>query len=359
MRIGATTASMRRCAIVAGASQQRISDLFQLFPAIQPYQTGLLDAGDGHCIYHEASGNPAGLPVAVVHGGPGAGCRPELRTFHDPKVYNIICFDQRGCGRSRPHDSLEANTTRHLVLDMERLRIYLGVDRWQLFGGSWGATLALVYAQAYPERVSSLILRGVFLLRKSELHWFYQDGSNWLFPEAYARFTAALLPSEKKDVIAAYHRRLTHPNDAMRLEAAKAWSEWEAATLSMRSDGFPRRLFETDAETLAFARIGAHYFHNGGFLERDGQILRRMDRLADVPGTIVQGRYDVITPPKSAYELHRAWPRATLRIVADAGHAITEPGIARELVAATERHKADFNTRKAGEGVTSAPSSPA
>lgn len=331
-----------------------------MFPPIEPYQTGLLDVSDGHFMYYEVSGNPQGLPVAVIHGGPGAGSRAELRCFHDPRIYNIICFDQRGCGRSRPHDSLESNTTRHLISDMERLRIYLGVDRWQLFGGSWGATLALLYAQAHPARVASLILRGVFLMRRRELNWFYQDGSNWLFPEAYARFTAGLKEAEQADVIAAYYKRLTHPSDAMRLKAARAWSEWEAATLTMRTDSAGRRLFENDAATLAFARIGAHYFAHNGFLESDGQILQRMDRLARTPGTIVQGRYDVITPPRSAYELHKAWPKSSLRMVEDAGHAMTEPGIARELLAATQRHQADYGMQTArNAGRSKAASSPA
>ncbi|MEO1280447.1 MAG: prolyl aminopeptidase [Pseudomonadota bacterium] len=311
----------------------------QLFPALQPRQTGLLDVGEGHCVYYEDCGNLKGQPVVMVHGGPGAGSNPQMRRYHDPDVYRIILFDQRGCGRSRPHASLEANTTWHLVSDMERLRIYLGIERWQVFGGSWGATLALAYAQTHPQRVSSMILRGIFLMRQSELDWFYVDGCNRLFPDAYAEFVAPLSPDERNDVIAAYYHRLTHPSDAVRLPAAKAWSQWEASTLSLLPQSQRRKLFEHDAFALAFARIECHYFINRGFLSYDGQLLQNMQRLSGLPITIVNGRYDVITPLKSAWDLLEAMPSIELRIVEGAGHAMTEPGTTHELLSAAYRHQ--------------------
>ncbi|MEO1207081.1 MAG: prolyl aminopeptidase [Pseudomonadota bacterium] len=311
----------------------------ELFPPLQPLQTGLLDVGDGHCIYFEDCGNPNGQPVVMIHGGPGAGSNPQMRRFHDPSVYRIILFDQRGCGRSRPHASLEANTTWHLVSDMERLRIYLGIDRWQLFGGSWGATLALAYAQTHPQRVSSMILRGVFLMRQTELDWFYLDGCNRLFPDAYEAFIAPLSIEERSDVIASYYHRLTHPSDAIRMPAAKAWSHWEASTLSLTPQSKRRRLFEHDTFALAFARIECHYFINRGFMSYDGQLLQNMDRLAGTPITVINGRYDVITPLKSAWDLCAALPSIDLQIIEGAGHAMTEPATSKALVRAAQEHQ--------------------
>ncbi|MEL7049235.1 MAG: prolyl aminopeptidase [Pseudomonadota bacterium] len=311
----------------------------KLFPPIQPHQTGLLDVGDGHCVYFEVSGNPKGIPAVLVHGGPGAGTNPQMRRYHDPAVYRIILFDQRGCGRSRPHASLEANTTWHLVSDMERLRIYLGIERWQVFGGSWGSTLALAYAQTHSQRVASMVLRGIFLLRQSELDWFYGDGCSRLFPDAYEAFAAPIPERERDDIIQAYYSRLTHPNEAVRLAASKTWSTWEATTLSLLPQPQRRKMFETDAFALAFARIECHYFVNHGFLAYDGQLLQNMHRLNGVPITIAQGRYDVITPVKSAWEMCQVLPDADLRIVEGAGHAMTEPGIAAALLSATLEHQ--------------------
>ncbi|MGQ0671844.1 MAG: prolyl aminopeptidase [Hyphomicrobium sp.] len=309
-----------------------------LYPSIVPYRQGRLDVGDGHEISFEECGNPAGEPALLVHGGPGGGSNETMRRFHDPHHYRIILFDQRGAGRSTPHASLEANTTWHLVDDMERLRRHLRIERWQLFGGSWGSTLSLAYAEAHPARVSALILRGIFLLRRRELLWFYQDGCSWLFPDAWAEFVRPIPEGERGDMIAAYHRRLTGPDPHVRLEAARAWSIWEGTTLAMKVDPERIRRFGEERYALAFARIECHYFINGGFLKRDTQLIDEAPRLAGIPGTIVHGRYDVVTPVRNAFDLAAVWPVARLRIVEDAGHAMTEPGIIDELVAATARH---------------------
>ncbi len=316
-----------------------VHERLTLYPAIEPYRTGQLDVGDGHTVYFEECGNPRGQPALLVHGGPGGGSNPTMRRFHDPSHYRIVLFDQRGCGRSTPNASLEANTTWHLVADMERLREKLGIDRWQLFGGSWGSTLALAYAETHPERVESLILRGIFLVRRAELEWFYQQGCSWIYPDAFAAFEAPIPPEERADMIAAYHRRLTDPDPLVRVAAAKAWSVWEGSTLSLLQDPERIRQFGADAYAIAFARIECHYFVNGGFFSSDDQLLADAHRLAGIPGTIVHGRYDVVTPMKNAWDLKRAWPSAELRIVADAGHAMSEPGIAHELVSATRRYR--------------------
>jgi len=308
-----------------------------MYPPLEPYAQGLLDVDGYHEIYFEQCGNPVGEPVLVVHGGPGGGSNPAMRRFHDPARHRIVLFDQRGCGRSQPFASLEANTTGHLVQDMERLRRHLGIDRWQLFGGSWGSTLSLAYAIAHPARVTSMILRGIFLLRRAEIAWFYQDGCNWLFPEAYQAFAALIPADERADMVAAYHRRLTGSDEAERARAAAAWSRWEAETLSLRPDPLRVSQFEDPHFALAFARIECHYFINGGFLPRDGYLLEQAPLLAGIPGIIVQGRYDVVTPPRSAVDLHRAWPDSELVMIDDAGHALSEPGIARALTAATAR----------------------
>ncbi len=306
-----------------------------LYPEIDPFDRGMLDVGDGHEIYYEQSGNPRGQPVVVVHGGPGGGSNPTMRRFHDPAQYRIILFDQRGCGRSHPHASLEDNTTWHLVEDMERLRRHLSVARWQLFGGSWGSTLSLAYAQTYPQYVSALLLRGIFLLREKELRWFYQDGCSWIFPEAFQLFADVIPKAEQHDMIAAYHRRLTGGDQAAQLEAARAWSMWEGTTLSLLQDPERVRLFGVDSYARAFARIECHYFINRGFLESDGQLLVNAGVMSDIPGAIVHGRYDVITPMRNAIDLHAAWPKAELHVVPDAGHAVTERGIVHELITAT------------------------
>ncbi len=312
-------------------------DRLGLYPPIEPYNRGRLDVGDGHEIYYEESGNRAGQPVLMVHGGPGGGSNPTMRRFHDPSRYRIILTDQRGCGRSIPNASLVANTTWHLVADMERLRTHLGIARWQIVGGSWGSTLALAYAEAHTDRVSALLLRGIFLVRRAELDWFYKDGASWLFPDAFAEFVEPIPPGERGDLIRAYHRRLTHPDLKVRFAAARSWSLWEASTLALRPDPERIRQFSADAYALAFARIECHYFVNGGFFAHDGELLTHAHHLRDIPGTIVHGRYDVVTPVKSAFDLQARWPRAELIIVPDAGHAMTEPGIVHELIAGTRR----------------------
>lgn len=308
-----------------------------LYPDIEPFRKGMLEVSDGHTIYYEECGNPDGLPALIVHGGPGGGCNPTMRRYHDPSAYRIILFDQRGCGRSTPHASLEANTTWDLVADMERLRTELGIARWQILGGSWGSTLALAYAETHPERVSELILRGVFLMRRAELEWFYQEGCSWLFPEAFESYQSVIPSGERDDMIAAYHRRVTNPDPEIRMTAAKAWSIWEGTTLSLLQDPDRVRHFGADHYALAFARIECHYFVHGGFFECDGQLLRDAHRIRNVPGVIIHGRYDVVTPVKNAWDLKRVWPRAGLHIVPDAGHAMSEPGIVHELVSATRR----------------------
>ncbi|MGE3917058.1 MAG: prolyl aminopeptidase [Hyphomicrobiaceae bacterium] len=308
-----------------------------LYPPIEPYARGRLAVGDGHEIYYEESGNRFGLPVLIVHGGPGGGSNPTMRRFHDPSRYRIVLADQRGCGRSVPNASLEANTTWHLVADMERLRSHLGIDRWQLVGGSWGSTLCIAYAETHPDRVSDMILRGIFLLRRAELDWFYQQGASWLFPEAFAELLAPIPPGERGDMIGAYYRRLTHPDIKVQLAAARAWSLWEASTLALTPDAERIRQLCADSYALAFARIECHYFAHGGFLAHDGELLTNAHRLRDIPGVIVHGRYDVVTPIKSAFDLKEAWPRAELVVVPDAGHAMTEPGIVHEIVSAARR----------------------
>jgi proline iminopeptidase len=309
-----------------------------LYAPIEPFRSGRLDVPGGHQIYYEQCGNPAGKPVLIVHGGPGGGSNPTMRRFHDPARYHIILFDQRGCGRSIPNASLENNTTWHLVDDMERLRKHLGVSRWQLFGGSWGSTLSIAYAQSHPDRVIDLILRGIFLLRPEEIRWFYQDGVNWIFPDAFAEFQKVIPPAERGNMVAAYHKRLTHPDRKVQIEAARAWSIYEGSTLSIKLDPERLRLFAADTYAIAFARIECHYFMHGGFLERENQLLADASRIRRIPGTIVHGRYDVVTPLKNAFDLKAVWPEADLRIVPDAGHAMTEPGILQELVEATRRY---------------------
>ncbi len=311
------------------------------YPEIEPYDVGMLRVSDLHTIYYEQSGNPKGKPVVFVHGGPGGGTDPKQRRFFDPSAYRIVLFDQRGCGKSTPHASLVDNTTWHLVADMEALREHLGIGRWQVFGGSWGSTLALAYAQAHPNRTSELVLRGIFMLRRKELDWFYQAGASALFPDAWEKYLAAIPSAEHGDLIAAYHRRLTHPDPQVQLAAAKAWSVWEASTsFLVPSDDFIAHAGE-DAFATAFARIECHYFVNGGFFEVEDQLLRDVARIRSIPGVIVQGRYDVVCPMMSAWDLHLAWPEAALDVVSDAGHSAYEPGIVHALVGATDR----FRTR--------------
>ncbi|KVX06789.1 proline iminopeptidase [Alcaligenes faecalis] len=308
-----------------------------LFPPIEPYAQGTLHTDDGHHIYWECCGNPAGKPAIFLHGGPGSGCSADHRRLFDPQKYNVLLFDQRGCGRSYPHASLENNTTWHLVQDMERLRKEkLKADKMLVFGGSWGSTLALAYAQTHPEHVSELIVRGIFMARPEELHWFYQEGASRLFPDIWEQYLAPIPKEEHGDLITAYHKRLTGDDPAVQLRAAHAWSQWESNTITLLLSQNHLDAKSSDKAALAFARIENHYFMNRGFLEPD-QLLKNAHRLHDIPGVIVQGRYDVCTPAHTAWQLHRAWPQAEFHMVADAGHAYDEPGILARLLAATQK----------------------
>ncbi|GBF28132.1 proline iminopeptidase [bacterium MnTg02] len=310
---------------------------FGLYPEITPYRTGRLKVSNIHEIYFEECGNPAGKPALVVHGGPGGGCNPTMRRCHDPDVYRIILFDQRGCGRSTPHACLEQNTTWDLVADMEQLRDHLDIAQWQLFGGSWGSALSLAYGERHTEKLSELILRGIFTLRRRELEWFYQEGCSWIYPDAFEAYAAIIPEAERGDMIAAYHKRLTDEDPAVQRQAANAWSVWEGTTLSLLHDPERVEAFGKEDYALAFARIECHYFINGGFFESDDQLIANAYKLRDVPGIIVQGRYDVVTPLRTAWDLKSAWPDAELRIVPDAGHAMSEPGIVHELIAGTRK----------------------
>jgi proline iminopeptidase len=309
------------------------------YPPIKPYRTGTLKVSAIHEIYYEESGNPKGKPVVFLHGGPGGGTNAKMRQFFNPKKYRIVLFDQRGCGKSKPSASLEDNTTWHLVSDIEALRAKLGIDQWQVFGGSWGSTLALAYAQKHPERVTELVLRGIFLLRRSELTWFYQnpEGAAQLWPDLWEDYLKPLSQAERADCMRSYYKRLTSPDRNTLLEAARAWSVWESALSYFHMNtSYVQRA--KDAEfAAAFARIECHYFVNGGWLERETQLLDDVPKIRNIPAVIVQGRYDVVCPVRSAWDLHKAWPEADLRIVPDAGHSAFEAGIARELVKATDR----------------------
>ncbi len=313
-----------------------MSSLDSLYPEIEPYSSGRLRVSALHEIYHEECGNPQGQPAVFVHGGPGGGCIPWHRRFFDPACYRTVLFDQRGCGKSTPYACLDDNTTWHLIDDMERLRAELGIERWLVFGGSWGSTLALAYAQAHPERVTALVLRGIFLLRPFELRWFYQEGCSYLFPDAWESYLAPIPEDERGDLIAAYHRRLTSGDAAVRLQAARAWSQWEAATSKLLPDMEMVQRWGEDSFAEAFARIESHYFVNRGFFKNPNQLLDDVARIRHIPGVIVQGRYDVVCPMTSAWDLHRRWPEAELHIVPNAGHAASEPGIVDQLVRATD-----------------------
>lgn len=307
-----------------------------LFPDIKPYATQRLAVDDLHSLYVEECGVPGGLPVLFLHGGPGAGCEPMHRRFFDPQRYRIVLFDQRGSGQSTPHAELRDNTTWRLVADIETLRERLGIDRWLVFGGSWGSTLALAYAETHPERVWGLILRGVFLCRDRDIHWFYQEGASRLFPDRWEQFLAPIPVAERNEMVPAYYRRLTSANELERLRAAKAWAMWEGATLTLEHNPQIVEQFGEVHRALSLARIECHYFINQCFMEPD-QLLRDADRLRDIPGVIIHGRYDVVCPLDNAWALHQAWPEAELRIVPTAGHAASEPGIIDALVHATER----------------------
>ncbi len=305
-----------------------------LYPPTVPFDQRRIEVGCGHELYVEQCGNPDGLPVVVLHGGPGGGCSPAMRRYFDPKIYRIVLFDQRGCGKSTPHASIDANTTWDLIADIERIRNDLGIARWVVFGGSWGATLSLLYAQTHPERALHLVLRGVFLMTQAELDWFYGGGAGKFWPDLWEEFAGLIPPDERHNLIAAYHKRLFCGDYAQEVRFARMWTAWENALASVSSDGFGG---ESPADyARAFARLENHYFVNRGFLHHDGQILADMGRIAHIPGTIVQGRYDMICPPISAWALHRAWPGSRMRMVGRAGHALSEPGISAELVRATD-----------------------
>lgn len=308
-----------------------------LYSPIEPYNQGMLRVSKIHEIYFEESGNPEGKPALFVHGGPGGGTDPRHRRFFDPRRYRIVLFDQRGCGRSTPHANLEENTTWDLVADIERIRAHLGIDRWLVFGGSWGSTLALTYAETHPDRVTELVLRGIFLLRKWEIDWFYQEGANRIFPEAWEAYLAPIPEAERGDLLSAYHTRLTSPDRAVALAAARAWSTWEGSTSCLFPDPDLIKKMSDDAFATAFARIECHYFKHLGFFERETQLLDGAGALADIPGVVVQGRYDVVCPAQSAWDLVKVWPRAELTIVPDAGHAAMELGTLDALVRATDR----------------------
>ena len=308
-----------------------------LYPPIPPDYTDFLQVSARHKLYIEAAGNPQGKPVLFLHGGPGGGTVPVYRQFFNPEQWRIILFDQRGCGKSEPSADLEENTTWHLVEDIEKIRQHFGVEQWVLFGGSWGSTLALAYAETYPERCKGLILRGIFTLRPEEIDWFYQSGASYLFPEAWEAYLSPIPEEERNNLLAAYHRRLTHPEAQVRLEAAKAWSIWEASTSKLIPDEALVARFGEEAFAIAFARIECHYFMNGGFFERPDQLIQHADRLRSLPGVIVQGRYDVVCPMKTAWELHRVWPESELIVVPDAGHSALEPGIVHALIEASDR----------------------
>jgi proline iminopeptidase len=310
-----------------------------LYPPIEPYDRGMLPVSDLHTLYYEQAGNPEGQPVVFLHGGPGGGLVPEYRQFFDPAAYRVVLFDQRGAGRSTPHASLEENTTWHLVEDIEKLRAHLGVERWHVFGGSWGSTLALAYAEMHPARVRSLALRGIFLCRPQEIRWFYQEGASWIFPDVWEEYERVIPAEERGDFVSAYYRRLTSEDEQTRLAAARAWSVWEGSTSKLFFDPELIERFDEPEFALAFARIECHYFMNNAFFPTDNYLIEQVGKIRHIPATIVQGRYDVVCPAHSAWELHRAWPEAELRIVPDAGHSATEPGIVSALVEATERFK--------------------
>ncbi|MEL7507882.1 MAG: prolyl aminopeptidase [Cyanobacteria bacterium J06554_1] len=309
----------------------------QPYPPIEPYRQGQLPVSPIHTLHFEEVGNPQGKPVVFLHGGPGGGTVPFYRQFFDPERWRVILFDQRGCGRSTPHAELAENTTWDLVDDIERLRSHLAIEQWTVFGGSWGSTLALAYAQRYPQRCTGLILRGIFMLRPKEIRWFYQDGASYIFPDAWEHYLAPIPAAERHDLVTAYYQRLTSPDAKIRQQAARAWAVWEASTSYLIQNPQTIERFSNDEFADAFARIECHYFTHGGFFNPPDQLLQNVATIRHIPAVIVQGRYDVVCPMASAWELHRAWPEAELIIVANAGHSATEPGILSALVEATDR----------------------
>lgn len=311
--------------------------MLELYPPIAPYREGNLQVSDLHTIHFEETGNPQGKPIVLLHGGPGGGCPPFYRQYFDPDKWRVVMFDQRGCGKSTPHAELRENTTWDLVKDIEKLRAHLGIEQWVVFGGSWGSTLSLAYSQTHPERCTGLILRGIFLMRQKELRWFYQEGANYLFPDAWENYVKPIPLAERQDMLAAYYKRLTSPELQIRLEAARAWSVWEASTSRLLLDSELMQKFGSSQFADAFARIECHYFINKGFFESEEQLLLNVARIRHIRGVIVQGRYDVVCPMISAWELHRVWPEAEFIIVPDAGHSMSEAGIRSALISATDK----------------------
>ena len=306
-----------------------------LYTAIEPHKQFTLSVDDNHLLYIEESGNPAGLPVVFLHGGPGAGCEASHRCFFNPQLYRIVLFDQRGCGRSKPHAELHHNTTQHLIDDIERIRINLGIEQWVVFGGSWGSTLALAYAQTYPKRCLGLILRGIFLCRERDISWFYQDGASYLFPDLWQEYQCVIPPEERDDMLNAYYRRLTDTDLNVQMHAAKAWARWEACTSNLNPNAEVIDFFTGDKVALSLARIECHYFVNHVFL-KDRPLLKHTDKLSDIPGIIIHGRYDVVCPIEQAWLLHQHWPQAEFHIAAEAGHSAFEPDITKLLVQSTD-----------------------
>lgn len=308
-----------------------------LYPEISPYATDTLQVSDLHTLYFEQVGNPNGKPVVFLHGGPGGGSDPIYRRYFDPEKWRVIIFDQRGCGRSTPFAELRENTTWDLVADIEKLRSHLGIEQWTVFGGSWGSTLALAYSQTHPNACAGLILRGIFMLRPKEIRWFYQEGASYIFPDVWEHYLQPIPLEERHDLVAAYYKRLTSDDKAVQLEAAKAWSTWEGSTSKLLPDATLSERFSQDDFATAFARIECHYFSHNGFFDSEEQLLQNVEQIRHIPAVIVQGRYDVVCPMTSAWELHRAWPEAEFIVVPDAGHSMTEPGILSALVEATDR----------------------
>jgi proline iminopeptidase len=313
-----------------------MTNLRTLYDPIEPFDTGRFKVSDIHELYYEQCGSPEGKPAVFLHGGPGGGLIPEYRRFHDPDAYRIVLFDQRGSGQSTPHASLDENTTWHLVSDIEKLREHLGINKWQVFGGSWGSTLGLAYAETHPNRVTELVLRGIFLCRPSEIKWFYQEGANWVFPDVWEEFVKVIPESERGDMVTAYYRRLTGGNEKIRIEAARAWSIWEGTTSKLLFDPESIERFADPEFALAFARIECHYFMNNCFFKTDNYLLENIDKIRHLPAVIVQGRYDIVCPITSAWDLHRACPEAQLHITPDAGHSIMEAGNLSALIEATD-----------------------
>lgn len=311
-----------------------------LYPPIEPYSQGKLKVSQLHTIHYEESGNPQGKPVVFLHGGPGGGITPMYRQYFDPQQWHIVIFAQRGCGQSIPYAELRENTTWDLVSDIEKLREHLNIDKWMVFGGSWGSTLALTYAQTHPDSCQGLILRGIFMLRSSEIRWFYQEGASYIYPDAWQEYLKPIPLEERDDLLSAFYKRLTSEDRQVRLEAARAWSVWEASTSKLIPSALSKERFGTAEFAEAFARIECHYFVNKGFFERENQLLENIDRIRHLPGVIVQGRYDVVCPMKTAWDLHQIWPEAEFIVIPDAGHSVSEPGIKDALIKATDRFAA-------------------